>query len=93
MNLFDENGKRKSWFAFKIEYNLNSTFYFQWLQLTDVIPEAWETMFKITLIIITPLRTITSCEKQCNTRVIVDASSRPLFSCVKLLQYKPRSTS
>ena len=42
MNLLDKSGKVKSWHVFKTEYNVNHTFCFQWLQLTDAIPKAWE---------------------------------------------------
>ena len=42
MNLLDNSGKFKSWPVFKMEYNLNNKFYFQWLQLTDAIPKAWK---------------------------------------------------
>ena len=41
-NLFDEHEKLKSWPVFKMVYNLNNTFYFQWSQLTDAIPKNWE---------------------------------------------------
>ena len=35
MPLLDNSGKCKSWNVFKMKYNLNHKFYFQWLQLTD----------------------------------------------------------
>ena len=35
MPLLDNSGKFKSWNVFKMKYNLNHKFYFQWLQLTD----------------------------------------------------------
>ena len=37
VDLFGEHGKLKSWSVLNMEYNLNNTFYFWWLQLTDVI--------------------------------------------------------
>ena len=42
MDLFDESGLLKGWSVFKMKCNLNITFYFQWLKLTDAIPKVWK---------------------------------------------------
>lgn len=36
--------KMESCYVFKMVYNLNNTFYFQGLQLTDAIPKVWKTL-------------------------------------------------
>ena len=58
MDVLDSSGKLMhlvcSWHVFKTEYNLNHKFYFCWLQLTDAIPKAWETLFKVILTIMAP---------------------------------------
>ena len=44
--LFSENGSIKQWHKFKRERNLHESFYFQWLQLIDAIPQRWEIIIK-----------------------------------------------
>ena len=46
MDLFDTSGSFKSCYVFKTEFNLNYTFYFQWLQLTDVILKIWKNIIQ-----------------------------------------------
>ena len=46
MDLLDKSGRFKSWYVFKMEFSLNYTFYFQWLQLVNAIPKAWENIFQ-----------------------------------------------
>ena len=47
IDFFHEYGKLKSWSVFKMECNLNDTFYVQWLQLTDAIPKTWKNIVHI----------------------------------------------
>ena len=37
--LFSDNGSIKQWHEFKREHNLHESFYFQWLQLIEYIPQ------------------------------------------------------
>ena len=46
MDLLDNYGKFKSWHTLKTKYNLNSKFYFQWLQLTDAAPKTWKNIIQ-----------------------------------------------
>ena len=40
MDLLEKLGKLKSWSVFKMQHNLNNTFYFQWLRLTYTTTKA-----------------------------------------------------
>ena len=44
--LFSDNGSIKQWHEFKREHNLHESFYFQWLQLIDSIPQRWKIVIK-----------------------------------------------
>ena len=44
--LFSDNGSIKQWHEFKREHNLHESFYFQWLQLIDSIPQRWKIIIK-----------------------------------------------
>ena len=44
--LFSDNGSIKQWDEFKREHNQHESFYFQWLQLIDPIPQRWEILMK-----------------------------------------------
>ena len=44
--LFSDNGSIKQWHEFKRERNLHESFYFQWLQLIDSIPQRWKIIIK-----------------------------------------------
>ena len=44
--LFSGNGSIKQWHEFKREHNLHESFYFQWLQLIDSIPQRWKIIIK-----------------------------------------------
>ena len=44
--LFCDNGSIKQWNEFKREHNLHESFYFQWLQLIDLIPQRWKIIIK-----------------------------------------------
>ena len=44
--LFSDNGSIKQWHEFKREDNLHGSFYFQWLQLIDSIPQRWKIIIK-----------------------------------------------
>ena len=44
--LFSDNGSIKQWHEFKKEHNLHESFYFQWLQLVDSIPQRWKIIIK-----------------------------------------------
>ena len=44
--LFSDNGSIKQWHEFKREHNLHESFYFQWLQLIDSIPQRWKVIIK-----------------------------------------------
>ena len=39
---FSGNGSIKQWHEFQREHNLHESFYFQWLQLIDSIPQRWK---------------------------------------------------
>ena len=54
MDLLDKSGRLKSWYVFKMEFSLNYTFYFQWLQLVNAIPKHGKIFFKIILTRIAP---------------------------------------
>ena len=41
-----DNGSIKQWHGFKREHNLHESFYFQWLQLIDSIPQRWKIIIK-----------------------------------------------
>ena len=64
MDLLDNFGKIKSWYVFKMEYNLNYKFYLLWLQLNDAIPKAWKNIIQNNINKMTPskLKIITSYE-------------------------------
>ena len=40
--LFSDNESIKQWQEFKREHNLHESFYFQWLELIDSIPQRWK---------------------------------------------------
>ena len=40
--IFQENGKTKSWDYVKSEYNLESKLKYRWIQLTDALPKLWK---------------------------------------------------
>ena len=44
--LFSDNESIKQWHEFKREHNLHESFYFQWLQLIDSIPQRWKVIIK-----------------------------------------------
>ena len=44
--LFTDNGSIKQWHEFKREHNPHESFYFQWLQLIDSIPQRWKIIIK-----------------------------------------------
>ena len=44
--LFSDNGSIKQWHEFMREYNLHESFYFQWLQLIDSIPQRRKIIIK-----------------------------------------------
>ena len=44
--LFNNIDSIKKWHKFKGEYNLHQNSYFQWVQLTDSIPEKWKFIIK-----------------------------------------------
>ena len=44
--LFSGNGSIKQWHDFKRERNLHESFYFQWLQLIDSIPQKMENFYQ-----------------------------------------------
>ena len=44
--LFSDNGSIKQWHEFKREHNLHESFYFQWLQLIDSIPQRCKIIIK-----------------------------------------------
>ena len=44
--LFSDNGSIKQWHDFKREHNLHESFYFQWLQLIDSIPQKMENFYQ-----------------------------------------------
>ena len=44
--LFSDNGPIKQWHEFNREHNLHESFYFQWLQLIDSIPQRWKIIIK-----------------------------------------------
>ena len=46
--LFSDNGSIKQWHEFKREHNLHESFYFQWLQSIDSIPQRWNIIIKET---------------------------------------------
>ena len=43
---FSDNRSIKQWHEFKRDYNLHESFYFQWLQLKESIPERWKFIIK-----------------------------------------------
>jgi len=40
--LFTENGKIKSWENIKLEFNLDNSSYFSWMQLIESVPTNWK---------------------------------------------------
>ena len=44
--LFSDNESIKQWHECKREHNLHESFYFQWLQLIDSIPQRWKIIIK-----------------------------------------------
>ena len=40
--ILHENGKAKSWYYIKLEYNLESKLKYRWIQLTDALPKLWK---------------------------------------------------
>ena len=40
--ILHENGKTKSWYHIKLEYNLESKLKYRWIQLTDALPKLWK---------------------------------------------------
>ena len=49
IDLLDKSGKFTSKTECKMEYNLNHTFYFQWLQIINDIPKAWKNIVQNTI--------------------------------------------
>ena len=46
INLFNNDGTIKKWESFRLEYDLQNNFHFQWMQIVSAIPKDWKDNIK-----------------------------------------------